>query len=87
MAPLAAAARSGVRLPPIAHHRDRVHHLAAEHDDVLVEGAGGLLVELDQDGHTIADLARATSAAAVVICRSGLGTLNLSLAPGTGHLS
>lgn len=76
MAPVAAAARSGVRLPRIAEHRAAVHRLAAEHVDVLVEGAGGLLVALDEDGHTIADLALAVPAAAIVVCRSGLGTLN-----------
>jgi len=45
---------------------------------ILVEGAGGLLVALDEEHHTLADVAAALSysAAAVVVCRSGLGTLN-----------
>ncbi|MDN5861324.1 MAG: dethiobiotin synthase [Pseudonocardia sp.] len=78
MAPVAAAARSGARLPPLPVHRDTIARLAADHDHVLVEGAGGLLVALDADGHTIADLALAPApaAAAIVVCRSGLGTLN-----------
>jgi dethiobiotin synthase len=76
MAPVAAAARAGVRLPPLQHHVDTIRQLRAQHDDVLVEGAGGLLVELDHDGHTVADLALALPASAVVVCRSGLGTLN-----------
>ena len=76
MAPVAAVARAGVRLPPLRHHVDAVRHLHAQHDDVLVEGAGGLLVELDHDGHTLADLALALAAPVVVVCRSGLGTLN-----------
>ncbi|HEU5240638.1 MAG TPA: ATP-dependent dethiobiotin synthetase BioD, partial [Ornithinibacter sp.] len=47
------------------------------HDCVLVEGAGGLLVELTDAGETLADLVRALpSAAVVIVARSGLGTLN-----------
>jgi dethiobiotin synthase len=76
MAPVAAAARSGVRLPHLSVHEDAIRRLAADHDHVLVEGAGGLLVALGEDGHTIADLTHAVSAAAIVVCRSGLGTLN-----------
>ena len=76
MAPVAAAARAGMRLPSLQHHVDTVRQLVARHDDVLVEGAGGLLVELDHDGHTLADLALALAAPVVVVCRSGLGTLN-----------
>jgi dethiobiotin synthetase len=76
MAPVAAAARAGLRLPPVDAHADTVRELAARHDDVLVEGAGGLLVALDEDGHTLADLALRTGAAAVAVCRAGLGTLN-----------
>ncbi|MGI5128253.1 dethiobiotin synthase [Pseudonocardia sp. CA-107938] len=75
MAPVAAATRAGARLPPLRAHVERVRQLA-EQGDVLVEGAGGLLVELDHDGHTLADLASALAAPVVVVCRSGLGTLN-----------
>ncbi|GAA4538791.1 dethiobiotin synthase [Pseudonocardia xishanensis] len=76
MAPVAAARREGVRLPTLDQHRDAVLALAADHDHVLVEGAGGLLVELTEEGHTLADLALALAAPVVVVCRSGLGTLN-----------
>jgi dethiobiotin synthase len=76
MAPVAAAARAGVPLPLLQQHVDTVRRLQAQYDDVLVEGAGGLLVELDHDGHTVADLALALHASTVVVCRSGLGTLN-----------
>lgn len=86
MAPVAAAAREGRALPALAHHVDRISGLAAGFDHVLVEGAGGLLVELDAEGHTVADLAAAVGRAAgaarcriVVACRSGLGTLNHTL--------
>ena len=76
MAPVAAARRAGTTLPELAEHAARVADLAADHDHVLVEGAGGLLVELDGRGRTLADLATALAAPAVVVCRSGLGTLN-----------
>ena len=79
MAPVAAAARAGVTLPPARAHLDAIRELAERHDHTLVEGAGGLLVHLDHDGTTLADLAAALPggpAPAVVVCRSGLGTLN-----------
>jgi len=76
MAPVAAARRAGVALPDLARHEGAVVALARAHDHVLVEGAGGLLVELDDDGRTLADLAALLAAPVVVVCRSGLGTLN-----------
>jgi dethiobiotin synthase len=76
MAPVAAAARAGVDLPDLATHVATVRALAMDHDHVLVEGAGGLLVALDGAGQTLADLALALAAPVVVVCRSGLGTLN-----------
>src|SRR5579875_1997331 len=42
MAPVAAAARAGVRLPTARDHAAAVAQLAATHDHTLVEGAGGL---------------------------------------------
>lgn len=45
-------------------------------DDVVGEGAGGLLVELGTDGTTLADLAVDLDLAIVVVARPGLGTLN-----------
>ena len=44
---------------------------------MVVEGAGGLLVELVDDGATLADLAaRIDDCGVVVVARSALGTLN-----------
>ncbi|WP_449373153.1 dethiobiotin synthase [Arthrobacter psychrolactophilus] len=57
MAPVAAALRESRTLPALAVHVAAVQSLAAGHDHVLVEGAGGLLVALDHDGNTIADMA------------------------------
>jgi dethiobiotin synthase len=77
MAPRPAAALEGARLPALAEHLATVAELAATHDHVLVEGAGGLLVELTDAAETLADLAKALpGAAVVVVARSGLGTLN-----------
>ena len=50
--------------------------LAAEHDLVLVEGAGGLLVRFDEAGGTLADAARLLGAPVLVVASAGLGTLN-----------
>jgi dethiobiotin synthetase len=60
----------------LAWHAGRIRELAATHDHVLVEGAGGVLVELDSDGGTLADLGSLLAAAFVVVARPGLGTLN-----------
>src|SRR6478735_5382896 len=43
---------------------------------VLVEGAGGLLVELGADGVTLRDLAAELGASVLVVVAAGLGTLN-----------
>lgn len=76
MAPVAAAALDGTPLPSLDAHAERIRELADAHDHVLVEGAGGLLVELDSDGGTLADLGSLLAAAFVVVTRPGLGTLN-----------
>jgi dethiobiotin synthetase len=77
MAPVAAARREAATLPSIDDHITRIRELARTHDHVLVEGAGGILVQLDNGKQTLADLAaRFIDAAVVVVCRSGLGTLN-----------
>jgi dethiobiotin synthetase len=76
LAPVAAAAIDGTPLPSLAAHALRIRELAGAHDHVLVEGAGGLLVELDSGGGTLADLGSLLAAAFVVVARPGLGTLN-----------
>ena len=76
LSPAAAARRSG--LPPLDLNATaaRIAALESEHDLVLVEGAGGLLVRYNEDGGTLADLAYALRASVVVVTRPGLGTLN-----------
>ncbi|WP_433162223.1 dethiobiotin synthase [Kribbella sp. CA-247076] len=78
LAPTTAARREGVRLPTLKEHAAFISELAATRDQVLVEGAGGLLVGLDEDGRGLAELATELSIpfAFVVVTRAGLGTLN-----------
>ena len=85
LAPDVAARRVGVTLPTVAEHADTIAALAArvDLDLVLVEGAGGLLVRMDGQGGTIADLgaeltSRGVRAGYVVVATPGLGTLNHS---------
>ena len=78
LAPVPAAACDEVVLPQLASHAQRIRALANTHDHVLVEGAGGVLVELDHDGGTLADLGTllGDSAGFAVVARPSLGTLN-----------
>ncbi|MGW0767532.1 dethiobiotin synthase [Streptomyces sp. NPDC002676] len=76
LAPGTAARRAG--MAPVHPHEvaEAAAKLAAEHDLVLVEGAGGLLVRFDAAGGTLADAAEALRAPVVVVAPAGLGTLN-----------
>ena len=76
LSPAAAARRAGLPAPRAADAARRVRELSGDRRLVLVEGAGGLLVRYDDEGSTIADLARGLGAAAVVVARPDLGTLN-----------
>ncbi|WP_338899533.1 dethiobiotin synthase [Streptomyces sp. TG1A-60] len=76
LAPATAARRS--RLPPVRPEdvAEAAAKLAVEHDLVLVEGAGGLLVRFDEEGGTLADAARSLGAPVLLVASAGLGTLN-----------
>ncbi|MGW7058454.1 dethiobiotin synthase [Streptomyces sp. NPDC054904] len=76
LAPDTAARRSGLPALSPAEIAGAAERLASHHDLVLVEGAGGLLVRFDPDGHTLADTARLLSAPVLVVAPAGLGTLN-----------
>lgn len=85
LAPDTAARLEGTALPGLAEQRDAVL-LAAQTHDVLVEGAGGVLVPLG-DAWNLLDLAHTVAHAGkplglevgfVVVARAGLGTLNHS---------
>lgn len=76
LAPATAARRSG--RPPV-HPEAAVTaalDLDTDHDLVLIEGAGGLLVRFDDDGGTLADVAAKLAAPVLVVAAAGLGTLN-----------
>ncbi len=76
LAPAAAAAQAKMALPT----RDQLLALIRGVDRpgrlTLVEGAGGLLVELADSGVTLRDLAVDLAAAALVVVTAELGTLN-----------
>jgi dethiobiotin synthetase len=80
LAPLAAARIA--ELPPLELYEvvDAIRAEAAQHDLVLVEGAGGLLVPMgvrpSGEPWTFADLATTLGVPAIVVARAGLGTLN-----------
>ncbi|WP_432071907.1 dethiobiotin synthase [Streptomyces wuyuanensis] len=76
LAPATAARQAG--MAPVGPHEvaDAAAKLAGEHDLVLVEGAGGLLVRFDGAGGTLADAARLLGAPVLVVAPAGLGTLN-----------
>jgi dethiobiotin synthetase len=79
LAPDTAARLEGVKLPGLAEQRDAVL-AAADHHDVIVEGAGGVLVRLGEHWNLL-DLAETVAyhrapVGFVVVARAGLGTLN-----------
>jgi dethiobiotin synthetase len=76
LAPETAARRAGLPYVPVHRIAEAAEKLAASHDLVLVEGAGGLLVRFDEEGATLADVARLLAAPVLVVVQAGLGTLN-----------
>ena len=75
LAPATAAARVGRSPVHPAQVVETVRELAEDHDLVLVEGAGGLLVRFTAED-TLADVAAALDAPVLVVAAAGLGTLN-----------
>lgn len=76
LAPVAAAQRAGMALPTRAELLALIRDADGPGRLTLVEGAGGLLVELAADGITLRDLAGELGAAALVVAGTELGTLN-----------
>ncbi|OBG32312.1 dethiobiotin synthase [Mycobacterium sp. E3198] len=76
LAPAAAAERAGIPLPAGEEVLRLVRDLDRPGRLTLVEGAGGLLVELAGAGVTLRDLAAELGAAALVAVTAELGTLN-----------
>ncbi|MEV4473891.1 dethiobiotin synthase [Nonomuraea salmonea] len=75
--PPAAAARAA-GLPPVSMSAavTLVRELSESNRLVLVEGTGGLLDRYDEDGATVADLARTLRAQVLVVVSPGAGTVN-----------
>lgn len=76
LAPETAALRAGLPCVRPEEVAETAQKLAASHDLVLIEGAGGLLVRFDERGSTLADVARLLAAPVLVVAAAGLGTLN-----------
>ena len=76
LAPAAAAEQAGTALPTGAQLLQLIRGLDRPGRLTLVEGAGGLLVELADAGVTLRDLAVGLGAAALVAVTAELGTLN-----------
>ncbi|KAA0942380.1 dethiobiotin synthase [Streptomyces apricus] len=76
LAPATAARRSGLAPVRPREVAEAAAKLAVDHDLVLVEGAGGLLVRLTDEGDTLADAARLLDAPVLLVASAGLGTLN-----------
>jgi dethiobiotin synthetase len=76
LAPVAAAHLAGMALPSRAELGALIRGVDGPGRLTLVEGAGGLLVELGADGVTLRDLAVDLGAAVLVVVTANLGTLN-----------
>lgn len=76
LAPVAAADEAGLPLPTRTELLDAVRAADRPGRLTLVEGAGGLLVELGAHGVTLRDLAVELRAPVVVVVGPELGTLN-----------
>ncbi|MQA16833.1 MAG: ATP-dependent dethiobiotin synthetase BioD [Pseudonocardiaceae bacterium] len=76
LAPDTAARRVGMAPVTAPQVAAAVRELGTLHDLVLIEGAGGLLVRLDDRGSTLADVASMLGAPVLVVAAAGLGTLN-----------
>ncbi|CAN3128895.1 dethiobiotin synthase [Mycobacterium sp. smrl_JER01] len=76
LAPLAAARHAGAQLPTLADIVELVVTTDRPGRLTLVEGAGGLLVEIGAAGATLRDVAVELGAPVLTVVAPGLGTLN-----------
>ena len=76
LAPLAAAEQAGKPLPTRRNMVKLIRAVDRPGQLTLVEGAGGLLVEIAEAGVTLRDLAADLGAPALVVATAELGTLN-----------
>ncbi|CAN5150655.1 dethiobiotin synthase [soil metagenome] len=76
LAPVAAAQQAGLPLPTVEELLDAIRAADAPGQLTLVEGAGGLLVQIGAGGVTVRDLAKVLQAPVLVVAAAVLGTLN-----------
>ncbi|GAC1445130.1 MAG: dethiobiotin synthase [Mycobacteriales bacterium] len=76
LSPAAAARRSGRPALTLSACLAAIERAQRSADLVLVEGAGGLLVDYDDAGLTIATVAAAAELPVLLVTAAGLGTLN-----------
>jgi dethiobiotin synthase len=76
LSPEAAARTAGLPPADLRRAASYVAALTGDRQNVIVEGAGGLLVRYDPAGSTVADLAAMLDAPVLVVVAAGLGTLN-----------
>jgi dethiobiotin synthetase len=76
LSPHLAARLEGARIDPACLLADFARY---RNRPLVVEGAGGLLVPLDDDGYLIAHLIAALELPSLVVAHSGLGTINHTL--------
>lgn len=77
LAPNLSARRAGMKAATVAELAQQIQALDAPDTVVLVEGAGGLLVRLNEE-ESFADLVQALSSPLVVVTSMGLGSLNMA---------
>ena len=77
LAPQVAARREGLRLD-LGRIQRAYRHISRRHDLTLVEGAGGILVPINDDSLML-DLILALRLPVLLVGRTGLGTLNHTL--------
>jgi len=76
-APLVAATAEGVTIDP-TRIVSALEELSSRHDCLIVEGIGGVLVPVTED-LLVVDLIRMMGLPALIVARSGLGSINHSL--------
>ena len=76
LAPAAAAVLAGAPLPSAREIVAAIRRTDRPGRLTLVEGAGGILVEIADGGETLRDVAAELDAPVLVVCEAGLGTLN-----------
>ncbi len=73
------AARLAGRSIDLAVIKESLQHLKSNYEFIIAEGAGGLAVPLNDQGLMQYDLIRELGLPCLLVCRTGLGTINHTL--------